>query len=182
MDFPEHLPHEVYRILPEKPLLLVLDFDGVMTDDRVYVGQDGSETVACTRGDGMGITLLRRAEFPVLVLSTEENPVVGARCRKLRIECRQGCADKTRELAKVLAERKVPAEDVIYVGNDVNDIGCMRLAGCGLAVADAHPLVKKAARAVLGRPGGKGAVREIAELILVRMGRDLLYDEGDRAP
>ena len=102
MDFPEHLPHEVFRILPEKPLLLVLDFDGVMTDDRVYVGQDGTETVACTRGDGMGITLLRRAEVPVLVLSTEENPVVGARCRKLRIECRQGCADKTRELGKVL--------------------------------------------------------------------------------
>jgi len=181
MDLPEHLPHDVFRVLPEKPLLLVLDFDGVMTDDRVYVGQDGAETVACTRGDGMGITLLRRAEFPVLVLSTEENPVVGARCRKLRIECRQGIPDKTLELGKILAERKAPAEGVVYVGNDVNDIGCLRLAGCGLAVADAHPLVKKAARAVLGCPGGKGAVREIAELILIRIGRGILYDESGQA-
>ena len=182
MDFPEHLSSQVFRLLPEKPLLLVLDFDGVLTDDRVYVAQDGTEIVACTRGDGMGITLLRRAEFPVLVVSTEENPVVGARCRKLRIECRQGCPDKTLELRTILAERNVPAEGVIFVGNDVNDIGCIRLAGCGLAVADAHPLVKTAAKAVLDRPGGKGAVREIAELILVRLGRDLLYNESDRTP
>jgi N-acylneuraminate cytidylyltransferase len=179
LPLPDHLRVDLFQALPEPPLLLVLDFDGVLTDDRVYVNQDGIEMVACTRGDGMGITLLRRAGFPVVVISTEKNPVVAARCRKLAIECRQGCDDKAAELRRLLAERGVPAAGVIYVGNDVNDLGCLRLAGCGFAVADAHPLVKKAARAVLSRPGGQGAVRETAELILVRLGRPIAYGESD---
>ncbi len=170
-EIPDHLRPDLYELLPERPALLVLDFDGVMTDDRVYVAEDGRETVACTRGDGLGVTLLRRAHIPVLVLSTERNPVVAARCRKLKVECIQGCPDKTAEFDRVLREHAVRAADVVFVGNDVNDIGILRLAGCGLVVADAHPRAKAAARGVLAHPGGRGAVREVAELILKAQGK-----------
>ena len=179
MEAPAHIRLDLLALLPKKPAILVLDFDGVMTDDRVYVDENGKEMVACTRGDGLGVTLLRRAEFPVLVISTEKNPVVSARCRKLQAECIQGCADKTLELKRILAEKGIRLQDVIFVGNDVNDVGCLELCGCGLVVADAHPLAKKVARGVLSRPGGKGAVREVAELIIVKLGREILYNPTD---
>jgi len=179
---PEHLRPDLFALLPVEPKLLVLDFDGVVTDDRVYVSEDGREMVACTRGDGMGTTLLRRAGFPVLIVSTEKNPVVAARCAKLKVDCVQGVADKTLELRRILAERGVEPGGVVFVGNDINDVGCVRLAGCGFAVADAHPLLKRAARGVLSHPGGRGAVRETAEMILVRLGRELVYNESDREP
>ena len=81
MAIPEHISHRLLQLLPKDPAMLVLDFDGVFTDDRVYVREDGMETVACTRKDGLGIALLRRLGFPVIVLSTEKNPIVTARCR-----------------------------------------------------------------------------------------------------
>jgi N-acylneuraminate cytidylyltransferase len=173
VNIPEHLSRDLLHLLPERPALLVLDFDGVMTDDRVYVREDGAETVACTRGDGLGITLLRRAGFPVLILSAEENPVVAARARKLKVECIHGVQDKARELARFLGERGIAARDVVFVGNDVNDVACLELAGCGLVVPEAQPLARRAARGVLTRPGGRGAVREVAELVLTRLGRGI---------
>jgi N-acylneuraminate cytidylyltransferase len=179
-SLPEHLRADLFALLPEKPALLVLDFDGVMTDDRVYVSEDGLEMVACSRGDGLGVTLLRRAEFPVLVLSTETNGVVTARSRKLKVECIQGVKDKTLELERFLAERGIQPRDVIFVGNDVNDIGCLKLCGCGLVVSDAHPMVRNVARGILSHPGGHGSVREVAELILAKMGRPILYNESDK--
>lgn len=179
MKLPRHIREDLYRLLPERPSLLVLDFDGVMTDDKVYVLQDGTEAVACTRGDGLGITLLNRAGFPVLILSTEENPVVGARARKLKVECIQGVRDKRAELERIFRERGLDPAQVIYVGNDVNDVPCLELCGCGLAVEDAHPVAKQVARGVLSHPGGRGAVREVAELILLRIGRGVLYNPGE---
>ena len=180
MKLPSHLREDLYALLPNRPELLVVDFDGVMTDDRVYVREDGVEMVACSRGDGLGVTLLRRAGFPVLVLSTEKNPVVAARARKLQAECVQGIPDKTAELRRLLGERGMDPRNVIFVGNDVNDLGCVRLCGCGLAVADAHPLLAGAARGVLSCFGGRGAVREVAELILVKLGKEIIYNESDR--
>lgn len=179
-SLPTHLRSDLMAILPSQPALLVLDFDGVLTDDRVFVDQDGREMIACTRGDGMGTTLLVRAGFPVLVLSTEENPVVSARCRKLKIECIQGVADKTSALRSLLEERKTRPANVVYVGNDINDLGCVRLVGVGLAVSNAHPLLKREARGVLSYPGGRGAVREVCEMILIKLGREIVYNESDR--
>ena len=180
MSLPEHLRQDLFDLIPGDPAILILDFDGVMTDDRVYVREDGLETVACTRGDGLGISLLVRAGFPVLVLSTEKNPVVAARCRKLKIECVQGVPDKTLEFGRILAQRGIQPRQAVFVGNDVNDIGCLRQAGCGLVPEDAHPLARQAARGVLSRAGGRGAVREVAELLLVRLGHGLLYNPSDR--
>jgi YrbI family 3-deoxy-D-manno-octulosonate 8-phosphate phosphatase len=145
---------------------LVTDFDGVHTDDSVLVGQDGSEFVTVTRGDGMGIGLLRHAGVPVLILSTESNAVVGARAAKLGVEVRQGVADKAAVLLAWTQARSLDLDRVAYLGNDVNDLPCLDLVGWPIAVPDAHPRVLAAARLVLGNPGGRGAVREVAERIL----------------
>lgn len=153
-----------------RPALLVLDFDGVMTDDRVLTLSDGTEGVLAHRGDGRGIVALRDA-MPVLVLSAEVDGVVAARCRKLGLEAVQGIMDKRVELQRILAARGIAAADVAYVGNDVNDLGCMELVGTPIAVADAHPAVLGAAAVVLSRPGGRGALRELADRML-----------GDTAP
>lgn len=145
---------------------LVTDFDGVHTDDSVLVGQDGTEFVTVNRGDGMGVALLRDAGVPVLILSTETNPVVGARAAKLGVDVRQGLADKAAALRDWADARGIPLDRVAYLGNDVNDLACLDLVGWPLAVPEAHPRVLAAARLVLGSAGGRGAVREAAERIL----------------
>lgn len=146
--------------------LLVVDFDGVMTDNRVLVDQDGREAVWCHRGDGWGIARLKEAGIEVIVLSTETNPVVSARCRKLGIECVQACDDKSSALERLVKERCLKPEQVAYVGNDVNDIACLRWVGVPIAVADAVSEVRMVARLVTAESGGRGAVREVAEWIL----------------
>ncbi len=167
--------------------LVVFDFDGVFTDNRVLVTEDGTEAVFCSRADGLGVQLLQRAGVDCLVLSTETNPVVQARCRKLGLECVQGRWNKADALEEILAARGVDAAEVAYVGNDVNDLACLQRVGLPIAVADAHPAVKAAARLVTRRPGGYGAVREICEWILDARGVDaaraFLSPRGvDRSP
>lgn len=154
------------KLLPSPVRALVMDFDGVHTDDRVSVGGDGSERVVCNRSDGLGLERLRKAGLPMLVLSKERNPVVEARCRKLGIEHRQGVDDKLPALVAWLDERGLSRQDTVYVGNDVNDLACMAHVGCPVAVADARPEARRAARFVLARRGGRGALRELADMIL----------------
>ncbi|MEA5054829.1 MAG: acylneuraminate cytidylyltransferase [Propionicimonas sp.] len=149
---------------------VVLDFDGTQTDDRVWLDADGSEQVAVHRGDGMGVAALRRAGIPVLILSTETNPVVSARAAKLGVACRQGIAAKGEALSAWCAEQDIDPARVLYLGNDVNDLPAFAEVGWPVAVASAHPPVRAAARAVTSVPGGYGAVHEIASWIL---GKDL---------
>ena len=152
--------------LPQPVAALVMDFDGVLTDDLVSVDQDGRESVRCSRGDGLGLEALRKAGLPMLVLSKERNPVVTARCKKLALRCEQGIDAKLPALAAYCAELGVTLAHTVYVGNDINDLDCLAAAGCGIAVADAHPRAKQAASIVLDARGGQGAVREVCELIL----------------
>lgn len=155
--------------LPAHVVGLALDFDGVMTDNRVVTFQDGTEAVLCDRADGMGIELLRATDVEVVVLSKEANPVVTARCDKLHVACRQGIVDKLPAFRSWMADHELDPSDVVFVGNDVNDVDCLLAAGCGVVVADAHPSAVAAADLVLSSPGGHGAVREIADLILARV-------------
>jgi N-acylneuraminate cytidylyltransferase len=151
---------------PDPIDLVVLDFDGVLTDNAVLVDQDGREVVRAHRGDGWGLARLRDAGIPVAVLSTEKNPVVAARCEKLGIPYVQDVADKEAGLRVLLEERGARADHTIFVGNDVNDLGALRIAGLPVVVADAHPEAMRAARLVLTRPGGQGAVRELCDMLL----------------
>lgn len=152
--------------------MLVFDFDGVMSNNQVLVMQDGTEGVLCNRSDGMGVEMLRRAApegFSMLVLSKEMNPVVAARCRKLKLECHQGVDDKLPHLKKLAMERGVEREGVAYVGNDLNDVACMGWAGLPIAVADAYPECKTVARHVTRAKGGLGAVREVCDRLIAAL-------------
>ena len=145
---------------------VVTDFDGVHTDDAVVLTQNGEESVVVSRSDGMGVARLTAAGIPLLILSTETNPVVGARARKLGVDVIQSSADKATALAGWAAARGIPLDRIAYLGNDVNDLGCFALVGWPVAVPNAHPLALAAARLVLRTRGGAGAVRELADAVL----------------
>ncbi|MFD3624125.1 cytidylyltransferase domain-containing protein [Streptomyces sp. NPDC058698] len=175
-------PHELARARALAPLFdaarpgalptaadidaVVLDFDGTQTDDRVLIDSDGREFVSVHRGDGLGIGALRRSGLKMLILSTEQNPVVAARARKLRLPVLHGIDRKDLALKQWCEEQGIAPERVLYVGNDVNDLPCFALVGWPVAVASAHDVVRGAARAVTTLPGGDGAIREIAGWIL----------------
>ncbi len=159
-------PGNKRRPIPEQIDLVVFDFDGVMTDDIVYVNQDGIEMVAANRRDGMGISLMHKAGKKMIVLSSEVNPVVKARCEKLKLPLIQGVEKKAEVLQKYLKENSVNPNHVIFIGNDVNDLPCFPIVGCALVVADAHPAALRQADIILQHNGGKGAVREVCDLLL----------------
>jgi YrbI family 3-deoxy-D-manno-octulosonate 8-phosphate phosphatase len=144
----------------------VFDFDGTMTDDRVWISADGTEQVATHRGDGMGVAALRNSGLPMLILSSEVNNVVTARAKKLQIDCIHGVEDKSEALTQWCQDAGVDLTRVLYVGNDLNDLPCMRLVGWPIAVASAHDSVKAAAVLTTTTPGGYGAVREVASWLL----------------
>ena len=145
---------------------VVTDFDGVHTDDTAFVDSEGREQVRVSREDGMGVSLLRRAGIPMLILSTETNAVVRARADKLQVPVLHGIDDKATALAGWAAEHGIALSDIAYLGNDVNDLPAMRIVGWPVAVAGAHPAVREQARVVLNRHGGQGAVRELVERVL----------------
>jgi N-acylneuraminate cytidylyltransferase len=161
-------PGRAKRPMPQKIDLLVLDFDGVLTDNRVWVSEDGYEMVAANRGDSLIMSKLMRAGTDVIILSSEVNPVVAARARKMKVEAIHGVGleDKAVVLQNLLKERKIDPAYVVYVGNDINDLPCFDLVGWSVAVADAQPEVLRAADFVTSKTGGHGAVREVCDLIL----------------
>lgn len=155
---------------PARIDLVVLDFDGVMTDNKVDVDETGRESVRCNRADGLGISRLRDAGVPIVVISTEANPVVEARCKKLGLTSLQGVLDKAKVLKEYLRANHISPEFIAYVGNDVNDLECMRMAGLPVAVADAHPEVLAAARLILSKRGGDAAVRDFCDRLISWLG------------
>jgi N-acylneuraminate cytidylyltransferase len=159
-------PGRKRRPMPKKIRLLILDFDGVITDNRVWTDQDGRESVASSRSDSEGLSGLREAGVEAIVISKETNPVVAARCQKLKLPFVQGIQEKGTVLSQLLAERGVDPNQTVYLGNDTNDLACFALVGWAVAVADAHPSVLQAADFILARPGGHGALRELCDLIL----------------
>jgi YrbI family 3-deoxy-D-manno-octulosonate 8-phosphate phosphatase len=144
--------------------LIVFDFDGVFTDNTVYVSQEGVESVRCWRGDGLGLRKLEKLGIQAVIVSTEMNPVVSVRAAKLRIRCEQAVEDKRALVEAIAADLGLTLEQVAFVGNDINDVPCMRTVGLPIAVADAHPDVDDCVRYRTTTPGGRGAVREICDL------------------
>lgn len=150
--------------------LVIFDFDGVFTDNRVLVLEDGREAVFCNRSDGLGIERARAAGINMMVLSKETNPVVGARCRKLKLDYIQGCDDKAGRLQQLAKERAVSFERIAYLGNDINDLPCLKLVGLPACVADAYPEIVPHCLLRMQRPGGRGAVREFCDYLLAAKG------------
>ena len=158
--------------------MIVFDFDGVFTDNRVLVLEDGTEGVFCSRSDGFGLEAARRLGVKLLVLSKEKNPVVSARCKKLDLPCIQGCDHKRDMLTEEAGRLGIPLENIAYMGNDINDIECLKIVGLPVCVADAYPSVKSVSLYVTESKGGHGAVREFCDFIVeVKEGKDSDHPE-----
>jgi 3-deoxy-D-manno-octulosonate 8-phosphate phosphatase (KDO 8-P phosphatase) len=149
--------------LLERVRLAVFDFDGVFTDNRVWVNERGEEALAFSRSDGLGLRRLDEVGVRCLIVSLEQNPIVGARAKKLQVDCVQGIADKLAVVRERIAEAGVSLDQTAFVGNDINDADCLRAVGCPVVPADAWPEVRPLARWVLTRGGGSGCVREFCD-------------------
>ncbi len=145
--------------------LVAFDFDGVFTDDMVYVLQDGTEAVRCFRGDGIGLQKLARLGIEAVIVSTETNPVVMARAAKLKVRCLQNVGDKRKVLEDIATDLGIALSQVAFVGNDINDVPALRCVGLPIIVRNAHPDVVRHAVYQTSCPGGHGAVREVCDLI-----------------
>lgn len=149
--------------------LLATDFDGVMTDGYVYVGQNGEEFVRCSRRDGLGVEMLRKAGVEMAVLSKETNPVVLARCKKLGIACKNNIddsSDKLIILKNLAKEKNIGLDEVAYIGDDLNDRAVLENVGIAITVADGHEIIKAICHFVTKTRGGEHAFREVCEEIL----------------
>jgi len=149
--------------------VLVLDFDGVLTNSYVYFRQDGMEAVRCSRKDSLGTNMLQEAGVEVVVISKETNPVVAARCKKMSVDFFHGVSTGDQKLVvlkKYLQEKNLSLEETAYMGDDINDLECIQAVGVGITVADGHSDCKAIADYITERKGGKHAVREICDLIL----------------
>ena len=155
---------------------LIFDFDGVFTDNNVLINQDGIETVKCSRADGLGLDILKKFidkknwKIDYFILSTEKNPVVMSRAKKLKIKCEYGIENKL-IFIKDFLKRKYPLESnkekgIIYLGNDLNDLSAMKFVGTSIAPSDAHYLIREEADLVLESKGGQGCVREFIEKLI----------------
>ena len=144
----------------------MFDFDGVLTDNFVYVDQSGRETVRCSRADGLAFDALRRTPLKLFILSTEKNAVVRARGRKLKVPVFQGLPDKSASIQALARREKFSLRRTLFVGNDVNDLAALRLCGYSACPSDSHPAVLQAAAIRLAAQGGHGAVRELVEQVM----------------
>jgi 3-deoxy-D-manno-octulosonate 8-phosphate phosphatase (KDO 8-P phosphatase) len=144
---------------------VVFDFDGVFTDNTVYIFEDGRESVVCNRADGIGIEILRKLKIPMKIISTEQNSVVIERAKKLNLSVINNVSNKRNELEKFSKLVGVGVEYIAFVGNDINDEECMKNVGFPIAVNDAVEKIKMISKHVLSKNGGKGAVREFCELV-----------------
>lgn len=145
--------------------LIAFDFDGVFTDNTVYVNQDGVESVRCWRGDGLGLARLGQVGVQAVIVSTEVNPVVSARAKKLNLRCVQGVEDKASAILEICKELKIDPKITMFVGNDINDIPAFQVVGVPVGVADANPSIYSHICCRTKLPGGYGAVREICDLV-----------------
>jgi len=151
------------KILLDEVDAFIFDFDGVLTNNLVYLDQNGVESVRCDRADGLAFDALRKLKKSVYILSTEKNAVVSARAKKLNIPVLQGVSDKAEEI-KALSERKgYNSNNILYVGNDINDYHAMQLCGYTACPSDSHDLIRSMVTIVLKAKGGCGVVRELLE-------------------
>lgn len=163
---------EQINVLAAEVMLVAFDFDGVFTDNSVWVNQEGMETVRCWRSDGIGLSRLRSIGLELLIISSECNQIVSIRAGKLKTPCIQGVEDKAKALSNYCRDRNIELSRVAFVGNDINDIPAFRIVGLPIAVSDAHQEVYPHVLYRTSCRGGRGAVREVCDFIYnARMNR-----------
>ena len=141
----------------------VFDFDGVLTNNLVYLDQNGVESVSCSRADGLAFDVLRKLNKPAFILSTEKNYVVTMRAKKLKVPAIQGVSDKVEAIKELADKKNYNLKSILYVGNDLNDYLVMQICGYTACPIDSHPRIKKVSNYILNSKGGKGVIRELLE-------------------
>jgi len=144
----------------------IFDFDGVLTNNLVHLDQNGKESVSCSRADGLAFDVLRKLDKPAFILSTENNPVVTMRAKKLKVPVVQGVDDKVEAIKKLVNKNNFNLKNIVYVGNDLNDYLVMQLCGYSACPADSHSKIKSVSSIILSTNGGDGIVRELLEEVL----------------
>ena len=155
--------------------VFVFDFDGVLTNNMVYLDQNGKESVSCSRGDGLAFDALRKLKKTAYILSTEKNTVVSARAQKLQISALQGAENKVAGIQEIVKKENCKLENILYVGNDLNDYRVMDICGFTACPADSHKKIKQISSIVLKTNGGCGVVRELLEDVLGLNLFEILY-------
>ena len=155
--------------------IIVFDFDGVLTNNMVYLDQNGKESVSCSRGDGLAFDVLRKLKKTAYILSTEKNTVVSARAQKLQISVLQGAENKVAGIQEIIKKENCKLENILYVGNDLNDYRVMDICGFTACPADSHKKIKQISSIVLKTNGGCGVVRELLEDVLGLDFIEILY-------
>ena len=150
--------------------LIVYDFDGVMTDNKVYIDQNGNEMVQVNRADGLGVSEIKKLGIEQIIISTEQNPVVSARAHKLGIPCLQGIENKKMSLIDYCKDNDIDLKNVAYVGNDINDKEAMEIVGTTYCPSDSHESIKTISDYVFKTKGGEGVIRELLDLIIEQKG------------
>ena len=145
--------------------LIVYDFDGVMTNNKVILDQDGKESVIVNRSDGLAISEIKKLKIPQIIISTEENPVVRRRADKLKIECYDGIKNKLISLKTIIEKNNIDKQKVVYIGNDLNDKEAMKFVGIPIAPNDAHQEIKNIVKFVTKAKGGDGVIRELLDIL-----------------
>ena len=144
----------------------IFDFDGVLTNNHVLISESGKESVNCSRADGLAFDVLNKLNKPTYIISTEKNSVVEARAKKLKVPVLQGVNNKVEAMIKLANLKSYNLENILYIGNDLNDYLVMQLCGYTACPADSHPKIKNVSGISLRRNGGDGVVRELLEEVL----------------
>lgn len=143
--------------------VIIFDFDGVLTDNFVYLNDSGEEWVKCSRSDGLAFDVLRKLSKFVFILSTEKNKVVAERAKKLKVEVIQSIDNKLEAINVIMKQSNTSLDRTLYIGNDLNDYNIMELCGHTACPSDSHVLIKDISKFVLNSRGGEGVAREIIE-------------------
>jgi YrbI family 3-deoxy-D-manno-octulosonate 8-phosphate phosphatase len=160
--------------------IFIFDFDGVLTNNKVYINQDGKEWVSCSRSDGLAFDVLHKLKKPVYILSTEQNPIVTARAKKLKVPVLQGVSDKAKGIKDLINSKNIDLKKVFYIGNDLNDYKVMQSCGYTACPSDSHEMIKSISTIILKSKGGDGVVRELLEEVLNLNFIEILYQNKER--
>jgi len=158
---------------------IVFDFDGVLTDNKVYLNQEGKESVSCSRADGLAFDVLHKLQKPAYILSTEKNPVVTARAEKLKTPAVQGIKNKVDGIKQLAEKQNFNLKNTLYVGNDLNDYRAMQICAYTACPADSHQKIKEISTVILKTLGGHGIVRELLEEVFQLNFIQILYPKKE---
>ncbi len=148
--------------------LALYDFDGVMTDNKVMIYENGFESVIVNRSDGLAVKLINELNVKQIIVSSESNKVVNKRAQKLGIECKQNVENKASAVEKLSKDLSIMKDEIAFIGNDLNDFEAMKIVGFPLCPSDASQEIKDISKEILPSKGGSGVIRDFYDFLIIK--------------